>query len=158
MKIIIISDTHTDDIKELAPVLIEEITGADAVLHAGDVVGNNLIKELKKLNRNVYAVAGNMDKPTKLLPVKRELVFDGIKIGLAHGGGSPFGLENRLLYLFEEADIIVYGHTHKPFVGKIADIYFINPGSPNNNRYQAEGTYAVLEIVDGIYRAKIREI
>jgi putative phosphoesterase len=160
MRILIISDTHTDSIEKLPQSLIHEIKEADAVLHAGDVVGYKLIHDIKRINANTYAVKGNMDPALgdEFLPVKQLLEFDGIKIGLTHGDGSPFGLENRLLYDFDGADIIVYGHTHKPFWGVIGGVHFLNPGSPTNNRYQQYGTYALLFLEHGRMRAEIKQV
>lgn len=160
MRVLIISDTHTDSIEKLPPQILREAKTADAVLHAGDIVGMKLISEFRKINSSTYAVKGNMDYmvPDDILPQKRVLTFDGITIGLSHGEGSPFGLENRLLYEFDGADIIVYGHTHKPFWGKFGDIYFLNPGSPTANRYQTNGTYALLFIENGRFRAEIKQI
>lgn len=160
MRVLIISDTHIDSIEKLPKEVLREAEAADAVLHAGDIIGQGLISELKKINRNVYAVKGNMDAmvPDEILPPKRVLEFDGITIGLSHGEGSPFGLENRLLYEFDGADIIVYGHTHKPFWGKIGGVHFLNPGSPTANRFQPNGTYALLFIEHGRFRAEIKQI
>lgn len=160
MRILIISDTHSDSIEKLPAAVLNEAKGADAVLHAGDIIGLGLVNELKKINPSTYAVKGNMDSMVaeELLPTKRQLIFGGITVGLMHGDGSPFGLENRLLYEFDGTDIIIYGHTHKPFWGKIGDVYFLNPGSPTANRYQPQGTYALLFIENGRFRAEIKQI
>ncbi|QAR32132.1 metallophosphoesterase [Geovibrio thiophilus] len=160
MRVLIISDTHSDSIEKLPASVLAEAKAADAVLHAGDIIGLTLISELRGINPSTYAVRGNMDSMVteELLPSKRMLQFDGVAIGLIHGEGSPFGLENRLLYEFDGADIIVYGHTHKPFWGKIGDVYFLNPGSPTANRYQPQGTYALLFIEHGRFRAEIKQI
>lgn len=160
MRILIISDTHSDSIEKLPAAVLTEAKGADAVLHAGDIIGLGLITGLRSINPSTYAVRGNMDTMVTedLLPAKRTLRFGEVTIGLTHGEGSPFGLENRLLYEFDGADIIVYGHTHKPFWGKIGDVHFLNPGSPTANRYQPQGTYALLFIEHGRFRAEIKQI
>ena len=160
MRILIISDTHIDSIEKLPPVILREAEAADAVLHAGDIVGMQLISQLQRINTQTYAVKGNMDAmvSSDVLPEKRVLNFDGVTIGLSHGEGSPFGLENRLLYEFDGADIIIYGHTHKPFSGKVGNVHFLNPGSPTANRFQPNGTYALLFIENGRFRAEIKQI
>ncbi|WP_022851243.1 metallophosphoesterase family protein [Limisalsivibrio acetivorans] len=160
MRILIISDTHTDSTEKLPKVILEEAAKADTILHAGDIDNYQLIRELKSINPSVYAVRGNMDEGLGdgSLPATRQMSFEGVLIGIAHGHGSPFGLENRLLYLFPDADIIVYGHTHKPFWGEIGGVYMLNPGSPTANRYQNSGSYAVLTIDENGFNAVIHII
>lgn len=160
MRVLIISDTHTGSIEKLPQSVLKEASIADFILHAGDIVGLDLIEELEKINPNVLAVRGNMDYfvPEDELPLKRVIELGGIKIGLSHGAGSHCGIENRLMYEFDDVDIIVYGHTHKPFWGKIGDVYFLNPGSPTSNRFQPNGTFALLFIENGRYRAEIKSV
>jgi len=160
MRILIISDTHTDSIEKLPQSVIHQAKVCDYILHAGDVVGFKLIHDLSHINPNVVGVKGNMDPAIgdEFLPVKRELEFDGVRIGLIHGGGSPYGMENRIMYEFENVDIIVYGHTHKPFWGRVGNVHFLNPGSPTDKRAEPHGTYAILTIEDGKFDAEIHRI
>jgi len=160
MKILIISDTHTDSIAKLPQAVIEEAKQCDAVIHAGDIVSMQLINELMSACPLVYPVKGNMDPyfNDERLPEKRFLEFEDVKIGIAHGTGSPAGIENRLLYTFPDADIIVFGHTHRPFWGEIGGVWFLNPGSPTNKRLEPFHTYAVLNIDNGTFSAEIKRI
>ncbi|MCB4205346.1 metallophosphatase family protein [Deferribacterales bacterium Es71-Z0220] len=156
MKITVISDTHTDSIKNIPKKLLDDIALSDAVIHAGDIVGYTLIKELTLINPLIYPVKGNTDPYLPdLLPKKRELNFNGTTVGVIHGDGSPFGLENRLLYEFENTDLIIYGHTHKPFYGKFRKQYLLNPGSPTNNRWTDKNSYAILTIENKAFSAEI---
>jgi putative phosphoesterase len=162
MNILIISDTHTDSITKLPMSVRDEAGKADAVIHAGDVVGFKVIHDLKHINPNVYAVKGNMDPALgeDYLPIKQVIEIEGVKIGISHGEGSPHGIENRLLYTFEEdnVDIIIFGHTHKPFWGVIGGVHFLNPGSPTNKRSEQYHTYAVLTVEDGKFHAEIKRV
>lgn len=160
MRILIISDTHTDSIKKLPKIILEEAKNSDCVIHAGDIVGLGLIKELERINPIVYAVKGNMDPfyPGRELPAKRILEFDGIRLGIIHGSGSPDGLENRISYEFNDVDIIVYGHSHRPLWAKVDKLWFLNPGSATNNRYDPQNSYAILIIENGKFDAKIYRI
>lgn len=156
MKITVISDTHTYSIKYLHKRIIDDIKLSDAVIHAGDIVGESLIKEISLINPAIYPVKGNTDPYIpNLLPQKRSLNFCGTTIGVIHGDGSPFGLENRLLYEFDSADLIIYGHTHKPFYGKFGSKYLLNPGSPTNNRWTDKNSYAILTIENDRFFAEI---
>ncbi|UOD35704.1 metallophosphoesterase family protein [Deferribacteraceae bacterium V6Fe1] len=156
MKIVVISDTHTNSIKSLPQKLLDDIKLSDAVIHAGDIVGENLIREILLINPIVYPVKGNTDPYLPdLLPKKRSLDFKGVSIGVIHGDGSPFGLENRLLYEFENTDLIIYGHTHKPFYGKFGKQHLLNPGSPTNNRWTDKNSYAILTVENKGFSAEI---
>lgn len=39
MKICVISDTHTDSIDDLPRRVLDELSGADMIIHAGDFTG-----------------------------------------------------------------------------------------------------------------------
>ncbi|PLX67173.1 MAG: metallophosphoesterase [Denitrovibrio sp.] len=162
MKLLIISDTHTDSITKLPMTLRDAADKADGIIHAGDIVGYKVIHDLLKINPNVYAVKGNMDPAlgNEYLPRKRVLEMEGVRIGVAHGEGSHHGIENRLLYSFadDNVDIIIYGHTHSPFWGVIDGIHFLNPGSHTNKRDEPRHSYAVLTIEDGKFDAEIIKI
>ncbi len=125
-------------------------------------MGFKVIHDLLHINPNVYAVKGNMDPALgdDYLPRKRVLELKGFRIGVAHGEGSPFGIENRLLYMFENdnVDLIIFGHTHVPFWGEISGIRFLNPGSPTDKREQPHHTYAILTIEEGRMDAEIMRV
>jgi hypothetical protein len=156
MKITVISDTHIEKVEMLPKKLMDEIYNSAAVIHAGDIINAQVLSGLSTINENIYAVRGNADKiPPNLLPQKRELIFENVTIGLIHGYGSPFNFENKLLYEFVDKDIIIYGHTHTPFLGKFSDQFLLNPGSPTDNRYIHKNSYAVLHINDKKFSAEI---
>ncbi|ADD69181.1 phosphodiesterase, MJ0936 family [Denitrovibrio acetiphilus DSM 12809] len=159
MNLLIISDTHTDSITKLPPAVIDAAKKADGIIHAGDVVSYKVISGLIDINPNVYAVKGNMDPASgeNVLPLKRVLEAEGVRIGIAHGEGSPQGIENRLLYTFadDKVDIIIFGHTHVPFWGVIGEVHFLNPGSPTNKRTEPQHSYAILKLDDGKFDAEI---
>jgi len=72
-----------------------------------------------------------------------------------HKYNVKFTLEN-LHYRVEEleADMVLFGHTHKPFNQNIDDVLFFNPGSPTNPRNTPDKTYGIIDIDDKI-KAKI---
>lgn len=151
MKIGVVSDTHGvlyRRVKEL-------FEGVDLILHAGDVGNLNVLYELFSI-APTEAVWGNMDP----LAVREEtderlIIYEkGIAIGVAHGGGSPLDIIDRLWVMFEQddVDIIVFGHTHRPFAEKINDTFYFNPGS-------GKETVGFIEIEDdGTFRTKIVEL
>jgi putative phosphoesterase len=45
----------------------------------------------------------------------------------------------------EKPDVVVFGHTHKPFCQIIDDVLFFNPGYAGKSRFGMERTVAILE-------------
>src|SRR5437899_6368833 len=99
VKIAVISDTHTDSIDNLPKRVLDELSGADMIIHAGDFTGKRLVDALRKVGpfRGVY---GNIDGPDVRKELREiEIVQAGdFKIGVNHPaeGGSPHTLEQRL--------------------------------------------------------------
>jgi len=99
MKIVVISDSHTDSIDNLPRQALDEISGADMIIHAGDFTGKRLLDSLRRIGpfRGVY---GNIDGPDvrKELPAIDTVQAENFKIGVNHPaeGGSPHTLEQRL--------------------------------------------------------------
>ena len=65
-----------------------------------------------------------------MLPVKEIVEIENKRIGITHGSGGPWGIEERVRRIFESdpIDIIVYGHSHRSQNKVIKDILFFNPG------------------------------
>ena len=144
MKIGLISDTHD----YLDPRVPELFAGVDHILHAGDVGRSLLIVELEQI-APVTAVTGNTDEG---LPLREtELITLGGKKFLIHhivtpGVGSP-RIERRLR---EDApDVVMFGHTHKPFAQQVGSILYFNPGYAGRQRFDLPRSVAVMEIHEG---------
>lgn len=151
----VLSDTHLQCVEERFIKLIDEhFVNCDMVIHAGDIVNDEL---LKIFNKPVYAVRGNMDFFSHL-PVKRCVKILNKNIGIIHGFGHPLGIEERISKEFENVDCIVYGHTHTPRCEFINNILFFNPGSPFDKRYANKNSIGILEITDYQVIGKIIDI
>ncbi len=163
-KILVISDTHIPNVAfELPKKVINEAKNSDIILHAGDIISMDVLNELKYYG-DVYAVHGNMDrfdKDTYSLPDKLIIEVEGIKIGLTHGSGAPWGIIERVNRVFsniEDLDVIVFGHTHHPLIERKGKRWYVNPGSPTDKRYAPYNSYAILEIEDKEIRPKLIKI
>ncbi len=148
MKIGVLSDTHLRSPDPILHHILDELfADADEILHAGDIVSNSVLERLEQ--SNVIAVCGNMDdyEVAGKLPQTRIVETGGKVIGLIHGWGARDGLESRLLQRFEIVpDIIVYGHSHKPFWGKVDGVDMFNPGSASMRGHGSAGTVGLLKI------------
>jgi putative phosphoesterase len=151
MKIGVISDTHlrelSPDFKRMIEFYFKDV---EKMFHTGDFVDWSIAEYLSN-QKELIAVCGNMDSRDiwKAFPEKRIVELKGFKIGLIHGGGSPFGIESRIRREFDEVDAIVYGHTHTPANHQVKNIYFFNPGSPTRS-FIHQPTLGVLHLGEKI--------
>jgi putative phosphoesterase len=146
MRIGVLSDTHVQRIEELHPEIIKGLGGVDLIVHCGDFVGIELLEGLRRLSE-VKAVRGNMDSAAvkEALPEKELFVVAGKKVGVVHGWGAPLGIEQRVRSLFDDVDIILFGHSHWAKCEKIGGIFFFNPGPG----FQSFGIVTIAEDVSG---------
>jgi len=146
MKIGVLSDTHIHLAEEIHPEVVKAFSNVDLIVHAGDFVGSQVLEGLKRLGE-VKAVHGNMDSMELrgLLPEKELLVAGGKKIGIIHGWGGPEGIEQKVRELFDDVDIIIYGHSHRANIERIGDVLFFNPGPG----YKSFGILTIEEDVKG---------
>lgn len=128
MRVLIVSDTHGSH-RNLDAVL-ERVGKIDALIHMGDVEnGEHYIEAVADCE--TYMVAGNNDF-FSFLPKEREFTLGKYNIFITHGhnyyvsmGTARLKEEARL----RKADIVMYGHTHKPDLEFDEDIIVINPGA-----------------------------
>ena len=143
MKIGIISDTH-NYLDARMPKIFD---GVDHILHAGDVGLPLLIVELEQI-APVTAVIGNTDEGLSLR--ETEVVTLGGKKFLLHHIVTPGIPSSRLAERLhaENPDVIVFGHTHKPFAQQLNDTLFFNPGYAGKQRFTLPRSVALMEIND----------
>jgi uncharacterized protein len=151
MKIGVLSDTHLrEPDSEFKKIIETHFEDVEKIFHAGDFVDLSVADYLSS-RKELIAVCGNMDSPDirRAFPNKRTIELGGFKVGLIHGGGSPFGIESRIKKQFDEVDAIVYGHTHIPSNHLVKNVYFFNPGSPTRS-FIHRPTLGILHIGDQI--------
>ena len=139
----LISDTHG----LLRPEVFAALSGAEIILHAGDV-GEGVLDELATI-APVRAVYGNTDAPgTPGLEPEIEMTVEGLRVHVSHGHevGSP--TPQRLLERYD-ADVIVYGHTHRQLVTRVGGRLVINPGAAGHRRFDLKPSVARLTIASG---------
>jgi len=136
MRVAVLADTHVDRLEYLPTKIVDALPTADLIIHAGDFTDVQLLNELRRLC-DVKAVHGNMDsRELKAeLPVKEIVETKDKRIGITHGSGAPWGIEERTRKMFESnrVDIIVYGHSHRSQNKVIDDILFFNPGKATDS-------------------------
>ena len=148
MRLGIISDTHG----LLRPEVFQAFSEVDHILHGGDLGPLDLLTELEAL-APVTAVYGNTDgeEVRRRLPQVATLELDGFDIVVTHGDqfGSP--TPERLNAAFPSAQIIVYGHTHRPLLTVVDVVVTVmNPGGAGHRRFGLPPTVGILELEPGI--------
>ncbi|MGH3089858.1 MAG: metallophosphoesterase family protein [Rubrobacteraceae bacterium] len=151
----VVADTHIPRrAKALPEELFARFERADLILHAGDLMDLALLDELASY-APAYAVRGNLDPPDERLPETVEFEFGGVKLAMVHDSGPKKGRRNRMKRLFPNARVVVFGHSHIPFLEDDGELLLLNPGSPTDKRRQPEFTFALLRIERGEVRAEI---
>ena len=148
MRIGVISDTHG----LLRPEVFEVFREVDHIVHGGDVGPAAILDELAAI-APVTAVYGNTDgwDLRGRLPQVARLQLDGFTIVVTHGDqfGSP--TPDKLQAAFPDAEIIVFGHTHRPLLTLVDVVVTVmNPGGAGARRFDLPASVGILELEPGI--------
>lgn len=158
MKVGVISDTHVPAVvNALPPVIFDIFKDVELILHAGDLVEISVFDELKAI-APIEAVAGNMDmlEIQQTLPAKKIVEIGRFRVGIIHGQGKLEGQMARIRKEFDSVDLIVFGHSHTPFWGKVGDVLFLNPGSPTDKHWAPYNSVAILHAGEKLHAEIIR--
>lgn len=130
----VIADTHIPTRgRFISPRIFSLFDGVQLILHAGDLVDEKVLDELRAL-APVEAVAGNMD-PRHLhrqLGRLKLIKIGRVAVGLLHGDvGGRYVDFGAVANLFKPArpQVIVFGHLHEALNRVVDDILYFNPGS-----------------------------
>lgn len=148
---LVLADTHLgEDLSKLPVEVWEHLDRSDAVLHAGDVLTQDLLDALGE-KAPVHAVLGNNDRAlVGRLPDRLELELGGVRVGMVHDSGTTAGRERRMRRWFPRADLVVFGHSHDPVDALGVDGQrLFNPGSAVQRRRQPHRTIGLLDLAGG---------
>jgi predicted phosphodiesterase len=137
-----ISDTHG----LLRPQALAALADCDPIIHAGDIGGPDVLARLGAL-APVHAVRGNVDHGawSAKLPVTRRIEIDGFRIYVLH---IPA----------DNADAVIYGHSHQPKIETKNGTLFFNPGSAGPRRFRLPVTVGRMTAEHGKLRAEVVEL
>jgi putative phosphoesterase len=152
----VLSDTHLPYRMQRLPHEVFHIfQDVDLIIHAGDVDRIESLNDLAAL-APLHAVRGNphfadLSDGGRDLPVDLKLTVAGREIVVSHGGWTslwsvagdwfvegivrPGGyrlnvrIASRLARLYPQADVIVFGHTHRPYQAWHDRTFVLNPGA-----------------------------
>lgn len=133
------------------------LVGVELILHAGDVGGDDVLDELA-LIAPIMAVRGNCDDPLDVrLSPNLARIIGGVRVHVSHGHelGVPTPAALAAVY---DADVIVYGHTHRQRVERIDGRLIVNPGAAGPRRFDIMPSLARLTIADGITHIELVDL
>jgi uncharacterized protein len=148
MRLGILSDTHG----LLRPEVFEVFQQVDHILHGGDVGTPDILIALEAL-APVTAVYGNTDgaELRARLPPVATVRLDGFDIVVTHGDQLGSLTPAALHLAYPDAEIIVYGHTHKPLLELVdRTVTVMNPGSAGPRRFELPVSAGIMELEAGI--------
>ncbi len=150
VRIGVISDTHG----LLRPEALAALAGVERIIHAGDVVGEEILDTLAGI-APVTVVRGNTDyQPWAVrLPVTDLVEVGGRSIYLVHE------IEDlNLDPLAAGIDMVISGHSHRPSLEQRGSVQYLNPGSAGPRRFSLPVTVALLEVSTTGIDGKIVEL
>jgi uncharacterized protein len=149
----LISDTHG----MVRPDVHSALAGAELILHAGDVGDDDILDELE-LIAPVRAVRGNTDAPGRpRLSEQLDLEIGGVRIHVSHGHEVGAPTPDKLFARYD-ADVIVYGHSHKQMITTRDGRWAINPGAAGARRFDLLPSLARMTIRNGEMSVEIVEL
>jgi putative phosphoesterase len=140
IRIGIISDTHG----LVHPRVPELFANVDAIVHAGDVGGEHVLRALRALAPLTYVDGNNDDASGE--DILRTTIA-GVRILLTHILPHPHRPSPRVVASLRElpADLVVFGHSHMPHDEVIHGVRYFNPGSAGRRRFRNPVAAGLLE-------------
>ena len=147
MKILVLSDSHSS--LRLMRSAVQAIR-PDAIIHLGDHFDDGEVIHEENMHVAFHQVPGNCDKYRLYRPVAETLSYKvcGVKLFITHGHNHHVkqGLYALLRDAKEEqAQAVLYGHTHLPDCRREDGMWILNPGSCGH----AGGTVGLMEMENG---------
>lgn len=145
MKILIVSDSHgrTNYLEKV----MNKIGTIDLLIHLGDIEGSeDYIEAISDCD--VIMISGNNDYFASL--EREKLIEVGkYKIFLTHGHMYQVNFGTEMIKGKARelgAQIVMFGHTHRPLIDTVGDVIAINPGSISLPRQEGHiPTYIIME-------------
>ena len=150
IRIGIISDTHG----LLRPEAIKQLSGADHIIHAGDIGSPEVIDGLRRIAPTT-AIKGNIDAGewAKDYPDTELVVLGGRALYVLHKLN-----EMELDPAASGVDVVISGHSHRPKIETKNRVLYVNPGSAGPRRFKLPIAVATLAFSDRCILPRILEI
>ncbi|MEG0191363.1 MAG: metallophosphoesterase [Lachnospiraceae bacterium] len=146
MKVLIVSDTHSHHSN--LDIALQRVGDIDMLIHLGDVEGEEeYIKRVVECP--IHMVAGNNDF-FSTLEKEEEFSIGGYQVFITHGHYYYVSMNHERIKQEareRKADIVMFGHTHKPLIDIGEDVIALNPGSLSYPRQEGRrGSFILMDI------------
>ncbi|HUR82248.1 MAG TPA: metallophosphoesterase family protein [Thermoanaerobaculia bacterium] len=140
LRIGVISDTHG----VVHPRVPELFARMDRILHAGDVGGAHVLRELESLAPLTYVDGNNDDATGEDI---RRFDIEGLRVLLTHILPRPHKPAPRVLdsLKMKSADIVIFGHSHLPHHEVVGGVTYFNPASSGPRRFNYPVSIGMIE-------------
>lgn len=149
MKVLIVSDTHRENSNFMK--VLEREQPVDMLIHCGDLEGSEYLFS-QAAGCPTHMITGNNDFFSSL-PPEKEFRIGRYNVFLTHGHTYRVSLGYEMLRqegIAHNADIVMFGHIHRPVVDCIGGVWLINPGSLSYPRQEGRRpSYIVMNVEEG---------
>ncbi|MBX3161726.1 MAG: metallophosphoesterase family protein [Deltaproteobacteria bacterium] len=156
LRLAVVADTHS--LPHAATPQLLRTYAPDAILHAGDIGDLSVLDGLRAI-APLHAIRGNIDTRAPDLP--DVLVIDvaqRLRILVVHIGvyGPKLRADVAQRARKENAQLVVCGHSHVPFLGADRGLTVFNPGSAGPRRFQLPIVFGTIELAAGPERVGVK--
>jgi uncharacterized protein len=146
----VISDTHG----LLRPEVLPLFEGVSLILHAGDIGGLAVLEGLQALAPTI-AVRGNNDHGAwaNKIPEAEETHIGRVSLYMVHDLKQITAIT-----LAAGFDVVISGHSHRPYIERRDGTLFVNPGSAGPRRFKLPISVARLAIQRSTVDAELIEL
>ena len=146
----VVSDTHSTDSHRLSGRTLDAVREADLVAHAGDFMRESVLDDFERESARLLGVTGNNDDAAirSRLPEARNFTYGGLTFAMTHtrrGGSTALSLFGRQ----RGADVVLFGHSHRPTYDATGEVALLNPGSHAQPRGHRAAHAEIETLADG---------
>jgi putative phosphoesterase len=141
MRIVVTSDSHRAS-RDFFKIIERHKDTTDIFVNLGDSEHEIIEMRMYYPKLRLEAVRGNCDF-SSTDPLYKAFKCGDKKVLITHGHMQyvKHGYQNALYFAKqEEADIILFGHTHIPYIETVEGVHMMNPGAV------CQGSYGIIDI------------
>lgn len=155
MKIVVFSDSHGDT-NSMSTIIIRE--KPDMIIHLGDYLRDAEKLHLLFPKIQLEYIRGNTDFKEDYLSENHLLIGEKLFF-ITHGHKYNVKWNKKDIKqkgIDDNADVVLFGHTHEPYLKNNKGIWVMNPGSIGQKFIRkTSATYGIIELTQDIIDCKI---
>ena len=153
--IVVVSDTHSQSTHQLSGRTLEAVEAADLVIHAGDFIREPVLDAFESIAHDFVGVVGNVDDEAiqRRLRKYETVTYRSFRMAITHtraGGSTALALFGRE----HDADLVIYGHSHRPAYQWTGSCGLLNPGSHATPRGHRPA-HAEISVEEGVMQGSL---